>query len=61
MADFKLDILAQGPSLGPILQESRVAADLIKKVTVFPLSSPNKKGQRFCFEGISFDYMFLSF
>ena len=38
-----------------------MAADLIKKVIVFPLSSLNKKGHSFCFEGLSFDYMFLSF
>ena len=52
--------LVQGSLLGCILYESRVAADLIKKVIVFPLSSLNKKGHSFCFEGLSFDYMFLS-
>ena len=38
-----------------------MAADLIKKVLAFPLSSLNFKGLSFCFEGLTYVYMFLSF
>ena len=38
-----------------------MAADLIKKVLAFPLSSLNFKGLSFCFEGLTYVYMLLTF
>ena len=55
------DDVEQGSLLGCILWESRVAADLIKKVLAFPLSSLNFKGLSFCFEGLTYVYMLLTF
>ncbi len=38
-----------------------MAADLIKKVLAFPLSSLNLKGLSFYFEGLTYVYMLLTF
>ena len=38
-----------------------MAADLIKKVLAFPLSSLNFKGLSFYFEGLTYVYMLLTF
>ena len=53
--------LDQGSLLGCILQEIRVAADLIKKILAFPLFSLNLKGLSFYFEGLTYVYMLLTF
>ena len=38
-----------------------MAADLIKKVLPFPLSSQNFKGLSFYFDGLTYVYMLLTF
>ena len=38
-----------------------MAADLLKKVLDFPLSSLNLKGLSFYFEGLTYVYMLLTF